>query len=68
MVHPKEVPLYEWKDGWLKMTVAGYSKKPEYLVMTDQEKLNRGYPVTREEMIAYIEKHMEIENVRKESY
>lgn len=69
MVHPKKVPLYEWKDSWLKMTVAGYARKPEYLALTDHEKKDRGYPVSREEMIEYIEKHMESErDVRQKSH
>ncbi|MTJ93889.1 MAG: hypothetical protein F8N36_13675 [Desulfovibrio sp.] len=48
--HPQNTPLSKWTDGWLKMSVAGHTA-PEYIVMHDHEKRDRGWPVTRQEMI-----------------
>ncbi|WP_234053677.1 MULTISPECIES: hypothetical protein [unclassified Xanthobacter] len=51
--HPQNVPLTEWTDGWLKMSVCEYTDAL-YLVAHDEEKRARGWPVTREEMIALL--------------
>ncbi len=53
-MHPKDVPLSEWKDSWLRLTVAGLCNQNEYIMMQDREKRMRGLPVTRDEMIKYI--------------
>ena len=57
MVHrvPQEVPLSEWSDGWLAMEVASLLDEPLYLVTHYDEKLDRKWPATRQEMIVYIE-------------
>jgi hypothetical protein len=59
LTHPKDVPLDEWRDGWLTMTVASYLDLPGYVMMYDIEKKRAGYPVSRQEKIDFIKKHMD---------
>lgn len=54
MGYPAETPIEEWSDGWLKLEVATIAKDATYLIMYDNEKRSAGYPVTREEMIAFV--------------
>lgn len=48
--HPQNVPLSQWTDGWLKMSVSSYTDD-YYIMMHDHEKRERGWPVSRQEMI-----------------
>jgi len=50
MKHPKDIPLSEWRSGWLKMEIASLYHLPEYLIMTDDEKRRAKMPVTDAEM------------------
>lgn len=54
MTHPRDVPLERWSDGWLSMEVSSLMNEPFYLVAHYDEKLDRKWPITREEKIAYI--------------
>ena len=51
--HPQNVPLCEWTDGWLNLSV-GWHTDASYLISSDQEKRERGWPVTRQEKIALL--------------
>ena len=51
--HPQNVPLSEWNDGWLKLSVAHHTGT-EFLLATDAEKRANGWPLTRAEMIALL--------------
>lgn len=51
--HPQNVPLHQWTDGWLKLSVAMHTD-PFFLAMHDHEKRAKGWPVTRAEMIALL--------------
>ncbi|BCB21969.1 hypothetical protein [Bosea sp. ANAM02] len=51
--HPQNVPLHQWTDGWLKMSVAMHTDAL-FLMAYDHEKRAKGWPVTREEMIALL--------------
>lgn len=51
--HPQNVPLDRWTDGWLKMSVAGHTDVA-YLVSHDHEKREKGWPVTKAEMIEFL--------------
>lgn len=53
---PRDIPLEQWTNGWLKFDVARKLDYPIYLVMHDHEKRQMGFPVTREEMIAFLKK------------
>ena len=55
MRHPKNTPLFEWPQGWLKMEVASLYNAPEYPVMTDDEKRKALMPVRDGEMREFIE-------------
>ena len=48
------IPLDEWPDGWLKLECSSLLNEPTYIILYDSEKAEKGYPVTREEMIKYI--------------
>lgn len=54
---PRKVPLSKWPSGWLKLEVAGIIGDPTYLLMTDQDKNGRDWPVTDAEMRVFIMKH-----------
>lgn len=56
--HPQNTPLSQWPDGWLKMSCS--DEKVLYIIMHDHEKREKGLPVTREEMIAYLIERGEI--------
>ncbi len=47
-------PYEEWSNGQLKMQVASALNDPYYIMMLDYEKEDRKYPISREEMIAYL--------------
>lgn len=51
--HPQNVPLEQWNDGWLKMSVSCHVD-PTYLIAHEHEKRERGWPVTRQEMIEFL--------------
>lgn len=51
--HPQDVPLIEWTDGWLVLSVCSYTDAT-YMIATDEEKRERGWPVGRIEMIALL--------------
>lgn len=53
--HPANVPLNKWTDGWLKLECASLSGNVEFIWMHDHEKRAHNLPVTRDEMVAYIE-------------
>jgi hypothetical protein len=53
-MYPSSTPLSKWLPGWLKLEVAHLLNKPEYLVMYDDEKRLRGYPVSEDEMRQFI--------------
>lgn len=54
MKRPADVPLSEWPRAWLVLEVAALVKEPLYIMATDAEKEARGWPVTADEMRAYI--------------
>lgn len=54
--HPKDVPISEWRDGWLMFETASLLDKPEYILMFDSERKAKGFPASREERIAFIKK------------
>ncbi|MFG1270808.1 hypothetical protein V5F40_22920 [Xanthobacter sp. DSM 14520] len=57
--HPQNVPLTDWTDGWLKMSVASYTDV-RFILATDDEKRAHAWPVTRAEMIALLIERNEI--------
>lgn len=54
--HPllKDIPLNEWKDGWLTMEVASKLNDPYYLTMLTRERKELNYPCSRQEQINYL--------------
>ena len=48
--HPQNVPLSQWRDGWLVLSVCSHTD-PTYMIATDQERTERGWPVGRQQMI-----------------
>ena len=56
MPKPNDTPVEEWSDGWLTLEIASILKDASYLIMYDNERRSAGYPVTREEMIAFVHK------------
>jgi len=48
--HPQNVPLSQWTDGWLTLSVCNHTD-PSYMGAHDHEKRERGWPVTRQEKI-----------------
>jgi len=54
MPHPKDTPLEQWPSGWLKLEIASLLDTPAYLWLHDSEKRRDGYPVTDDEMRAFI--------------
>lgn len=53
VTHPQNTPLHQWTDGWLKLSVAMHTD-PYFIAMHDHEKRAKDWPVTREEMIAFL--------------
>jgi hypothetical protein len=51
---PVNTPLKQWPDAWLKMECAHLLEDASFLAMNDEEKQLAGYPVSREEMIRFI--------------
>lgn len=51
---PKDVPLEQWTPAWLKMECASLLDIPMFIMLTDAEKRKVGYPVTKDEMRAFI--------------
>lgn len=51
--HPQNTPLSEWPCGWLTLSVCEHTD-PTYMIMTNAEREQRGWPVTREEKIALL--------------
>ncbi|MFG1250067.1 hypothetical protein [Xanthobacter flavus] len=51
--HPQNVPLSNWTDGWLKLSVAHHTDV-HFLLASDDEKRAKGWPLTRAEMIALL--------------
>lgn len=47
MKHPKDIPLSEWSEGWLKMEVASLLDVPGYILMSKDERKRADYPSTR---------------------
>mgnify|MGYP001615768927 CR=1 FL=1 len=45
----------KWTDGQLKMEIASRLNDCMYIIMHELEKKINNYPVTREEMIKYLE-------------
>lgn len=72
-IHPSLVPLEMWNDGWLTLEVSRILSETEpvreisYLMMYDEEKKKAKYPVTRAEMIEFIENHKAKEKKSRES-
>lgn len=50
-------PLSKWPHGWLRFETASILDLPKFLRMTDDEKRAAGYPVTEDEMRAFIKSH-----------
>lgn len=57
--HPQNVPLSNWTDGWLKMSVAHHTDV-RFLLASDDEKRTKGWPLTRAEMIALLVERKDI--------
>lgn len=51
--HPSEVPLNQWTDGWLKLSVASHLEA-QYLFLHDHEKKEKGWPASHEEMVSFL--------------
>lgn len=51
--HPQDVPLNEWTDGWLQLSVANHFGA-QYLFSHTNEKAKNGWPVTHDEMVAFL--------------
>jgi hypothetical protein len=51
--HPQNVPLSRWTDGWLTLSVCAHTDAT-YMMARDDERLAKGWPVTREEKIALL--------------
>jgi hypothetical protein len=56
MPRPKDIPLEQWSQGWLKMECASIlrEREPCYLLLHDHEKREKKLPVTDDEMRALI--------------
>lgn len=54
MKHPKDIPLSQWSDGWLKMEVASLLDTPGYILMSDAEREREGYPASRDQRADFI--------------
>lgn len=52
--HPKDIPLSQWSDGWLKMEVASLLDTPGYILMSDVENEREGYPASRDQRADFI--------------
>lgn len=48
--HPQNVPLSEWTDGWLVLSVCCHTDAL-YMTATDAERTERNWPVGRQAMI-----------------
>lgn len=51
--HPQNVPLSEWSDGWLKLSVASHAGA-SFIMLRDDEKQAQKLPVSRDEMIDFL--------------
>jgi len=51
---PRDKPLEMWPLAWLKLEVASRLDDMHYLLATDEEKQQRGQPVSAVEMIRFI--------------
>lgn len=51
----KDVPIEDWPPGWLKLEICRLTREPDYLDMSDHEKVEHGLPVTEEEMRKFVE-------------
>ncbi len=47
---PMDVPLDSWPPGWLKLECCSILNEPLYIIMTDEEKRKKKFPVTLDEM------------------
>jgi hypothetical protein len=52
-----KIPIQEWSSGWLKLECSSLLKDAYFLILHDEEKRARGYPVTDDEMRKYIREH-----------
>lgn len=52
--HPGDTPLEQWTQGWLVLEVASLLDRPEYILLYDAERKAKGWPVTQDEMRAFI--------------
>lgn len=52
--HPKNTPLEEWPNWWLMVETASWLDKPEYLAMTDSERIEHAWPASREQRMIFI--------------
>lgn len=53
---PNETPLKDWHSGWLKLECASLLDEPLFIMLHDHEKREKNYPVTDDEMRAFIQK------------
>jgi hypothetical protein len=51
-------PIHLWSDGWLLMEVASTLNKPQYIVMSDGERGDAGWPASRNQRIAFIQSRL----------
>ncbi|WP_315922983.1 hypothetical protein [Mesorhizobium sp. SP-1A] len=51
--HPQDVPLNEWTDGWLQLSLANHLGA-KYLFAHNHEKAENGWPVSHDEMVAFL--------------
>jgi hypothetical protein len=63
MKHPATTPIERWSPAWLKMEVASLLDVPGYIMMHDHEKKAAGYPVTDDEMRAFIKGRREADKL-----
>ena len=51
--HPQNIPLSKWTDGWLTLSVSAHTDA-SYMLLREEERRERVWPVTREEKIALL--------------
>ena len=56
MKPPYETPLAEWSRGWLVLECASVLGWAAYIIATDDEKREKGVPVTDDEMRDFLAK------------
>lgn len=57
---PGAVPgVDSWPRGWLVLEVANLARRPDYIVMYDEEREAQGLPVSTEDMRAYVRRRRE---------